>query len=103
MMLLAYCLYDTKVLDYRAPIFVAHHAQVERSLKELVLDPTTEIGRHPHDFHLYFIGDYDSATGLLRSGPIENLGPVAQYLPADLTRLNSTDLLAQVLREKASA
>lgn len=59
----AYSVFDTKSLQYHLPWFQPTDGAAVRILHDLVNDPNTQMGRHPSDFVLYCIGDYDALTG----------------------------------------
>lgn len=63
MILRAYSLHDVKALQYNPPFFASTDAAAIRSVKDLVMDMNTTVGRHPSDFKLYGVGTYDDANG----------------------------------------
>ncbi|QCQ84790.1 nonstructural protein [Blackfly microvirus SF02] len=65
MLLNAYSLYDQKALTYSPPFYCAAHGQAVRMVMELVSDPSTICGRHPADFSLLCVGQFDDTAGLL--------------------------------------
>lgn len=80
MILKAYCFLDTKVGSYSMPMFFAHEGHALRAVVEVGSDLNTVVGRHPNDFHLYFIGEFNDQTGVLGCvGPV-SLGPVSSFL-----------------------
>lgn len=64
-MLNAYTLHDNKAAAYSPPFYQSNHQLAIRLVRDLVIDPTTTVGRHPSDFRLYCIGQYDDTTGRL--------------------------------------
>lgn len=65
MLLRAYTLHDVKALTYSPPFFVNNNNLAIRMLTDLVNDMNTAPGRHPSDFKMYCVGNYDDATGIL--------------------------------------
>lgn len=65
MILNAYTFYDIKTRYYSRPFFEVTDAAAVRILSDLVNDPSTQIGRHPADYVLYGIGQFDDQSGLL--------------------------------------
>ena len=63
MKLLAFTIFDNKALQYHPPFFASTDAAAVRSLRGLVEDPNTTIGRHPSDYVLYGAGTYDDSNG----------------------------------------
>lgn len=64
MMLRMYAIYDVKALAYAPPFFMATDGVATRAFKELVDDNTTSVGRHPGDFKLYCVGQFDDQRGV---------------------------------------
>lgn len=65
MLLNAYTLYDMKALNYSPPFYCAAHGQAVRMVMDLANDANTMVGRHPADFTLFCIGQFDDSAGLL--------------------------------------
>lgn len=68
MMYHAYTVYDRKSLQYNPPFFMVADGAAVRAFQELANDPETSVGRHPGDYVLYRVGDYDDASGQLLPG-----------------------------------
>lgn len=62
---LAYSVYDNKALVYAVPFFATTDGSAIRSFQDLANDTNTTVGRHPGDFSLYCLGDYDDQKGVL--------------------------------------
>lgn len=74
MLLRAYTLHDSKALNYSPPFFQHNHGLAMRMLSDLVNDPNTSVGRHPADFKLYCVGQFDDAKGaMIPLDPIEHV------------------------------
>lgn len=58
-----FAIYDDKVGAYTVPFSKATVGAGIRTFDDLVNDPKSEIGRHPEDYTLYLLGDYDDQTG----------------------------------------
>lgn len=54
-----YCVRDIKSESYGIPFFAENDRIACRSFCDLVADTSTVISRHPEDFTLVCIGDYD--------------------------------------------
>lgn len=65
MVLRAYSIFDQKALQYHPPFFTSTDGAAVRSLLDLVSDVQTTIGRHPSDYVLYYVGDYDDQKGAM--------------------------------------
>lgn len=65
MILNCYSLFDNKSLTYAAPFFGPTDGFATRAVRDLANDQTTMVGRHPGDFVLFCIGQYDDQKGLM--------------------------------------
>lgn len=65
MIIRCYSIYDRKALQYHPPFHAAADGAAARMVADLVADPNTTIGRHPGDYVLYYVGDYDDQTGAM--------------------------------------
>ena len=65
---------DTATQVFGTPFFVHAPAQAVRSLRDAVnaKDADSDIARHPDDFELYDIGEFDPTTGQItaRNEPV---------------------------------
>lgn len=82
MILKAFSLLDTKVQTFSPPFFLSHLGHAARAVSQLGQDLNTTVGRHPADFMLYEIGEFDDQTGgLMPSAVPVNHGPVLAFIP----------------------
>lgn len=58
-----FAVYDSKLEAYLAPQFMQTNGQMVRAWETAVNDPSTQFSKHPADFTLFAIGEYDDATG----------------------------------------
>lgn len=66
-MKLLIALYD-RATESHAPVMTVNtRAEAIRSFREAVNDPQTPINKHPTDYELYTIGQYDDIKGELIS------------------------------------
>lgn len=63
MLIKVYSVYDKKTLAYNTPYFAATDGAATRSFQELAGDLSTTVGKYPHDYSLYYIGEYDIDKG----------------------------------------
>lgn len=79
MKLRAYSIYDKKVQAYHAPFFAATDGAATRNFQDLATDNNTTVGRHPADYSLYFVGEFDDAAAKLEgpSGPLHVVDAIA--------------------------
>lgn len=64
MKLQVYAVYDKAVNAFLQPFYARSAGEAIRSFGELARDNNTNVGRHPTDFLLFGLGEYDDATGL---------------------------------------
>lgn len=63
MLLRAYSIFDNKALQYHPPFFSSTDAAAVRSVRDLVDNGDTTVGRHPSDYVLYLVGEWDDQHG----------------------------------------
>lgn len=64
MKLNVYTVLDKAVNAYLQPFYARGAGEAIRSFSDLANDGNTNIARHPEDFILMFLGEYDDASGL---------------------------------------
>lgn len=79
---IVFSIFDMKTGAYSTPFFMAHVGEALRACIDLGQDRSTTVGRHPADFALYKIGEFDMATGLLIPEQPTSLGSIVSLLPA---------------------
>lgn len=67
MQLKIYSIRDSKGEIYNPPFFNKTHGEAERNFRDLANDKQTTVGRHPEDYDLYYIGEYDDQTGKVQA------------------------------------
>lgn len=67
MKLLAFSVYDEKAGVFGVPFCMAHRGLAIRAFSDLVADVNTTVHKHPSDFKLYTIGEFDDNSGALIS------------------------------------
>ena len=55
--------YDAKAAVYSPPICVPTLGIAERSFTDEVNNPQSQYNKHPEDYTLFHVGDYDDNTG----------------------------------------
>lgn len=63
MTLKIFAIYDAKTEAYHQPFFLQTKGQAIRAFSDAANDPKTEFSRHPEDYTLFEIGEYDDQTG----------------------------------------
>lgn len=63
MILKTFSLFDRKAGAFMTPFFMPSRGQAVRALLDLVSDPATTVSRHPGDFALFELAEYDDQLG----------------------------------------
>nr|QJB21695.1 MAG: nonstructural protein [Microvirus sp.] len=58
-----FSVYDKKTASFSPPFNMKHKNEAIRQWHTVVSDPGTKYGKHPEDFDLYEIGNFDESTG----------------------------------------
>jgi len=64
----AFSIYDSKAEYFSAPYFYKTNGMAIRAFTELARDANSTISKHPDDYRLFRVGDFDDDTGTLTSG-----------------------------------
>lgn len=56
---------DKKAEGFNTPFFQTTFGLAERAFKDACTDEKTSLAKHPEDFSLYYLGDFDQSTGRL--------------------------------------
>ena len=57
-----FTIYDSKAETFNAPFFMTNEPQAVRGFSDAVNNPETPYGKHPEDYTLFLIGEYDDTT-----------------------------------------
>jgi len=74
-----YSVYDSKVNFFHPPMFMRNRGEALRSWEIAANDEKGQISRHPEDFTLFEIGEFDDAEGSLTAQKHQSLGLASQY------------------------
>jgi len=82
MILKVFSVFDSKIEAYMTPFFMTSKGQAIRSLCDTAQSPDSMFFKHPGDFTLFELGEYDdaSATFNLHNTPF-SLGVLIELLP----------------------
>lgn len=58
-----YAVFDSKVEQYLAPFVMRSRGEAVRSWIDVVNDEKTQFSKHPEDFTLMEVGEFDQSTG----------------------------------------
>lgn len=62
-----FAIFDDKAAVFATPFFSPNEFVATRDLSSAVNDPMTSLFKHPADFSLYHLGDFDDASGAISS------------------------------------
>lgn len=93
MILRAFSIYDTKAEFFSPPFFMVSNGEAVRAFKDLANDTNTSIGRHPSDFRLMCLGEFDNLSGSFNdsSEKMASLGYASDYVnsPSGVTPIKA--------------
>lgn len=69
--------FDSKLQVYMNPMFFLHTGQAERVWVDLCNGPDSMLSKHPEDFTLFQVGEFDDSSGEIRS-----IHPAVQVMSA---------------------
>ena len=78
----AFAVHDRAAEVYNPPMFLPAKGQAIRQFDDLANNPDSPINKHPEDYTLYHIGEFDDETALLTPLP----KPVSLGTAADFKR-----------------
>lgn len=81
MILKVFSVFDTKAELYRSPFYMNTVGEALRAFQDLANDPSSQVNKHPGDFQLVLIAEYDDATGTF-VGVFKELGFAKDFLNA---------------------
>lgn len=61
-----FVVYDSKAEAYNSPFFLKSRGEALRGWSDTVNDPQTMFYKHPSDFTLFEMGEFDENTGEIR-------------------------------------
>lgn len=59
-----YTIYDTKAKIYNKPFYIINDDVALRTALDLVNDQKSDVSKHPEDFIMYRIGQYEDTTAV---------------------------------------
>lgn len=73
-----FAIYDKKAVAYNTPFYTHQKGQAIRSFQDAVNDPQCPFNKHPEDFSLFHVGEWNDTTGVVT--PLPNPVPVEEAL-----------------------
>lgn len=76
-----YGIYDSKSKFYPfPPLYLRNRGEAIRMFGDLANDKTIAIGKHPEDYCLFELGEYDEEHSLFQNTPPESLGVALEFV-----------------------
>lgn len=63
MKLQVFSIFDEKGAIFSNPFYMAHRGLAIRAFSDLVADNNSQVHKHPDDYKLYCLGEFDDNTG----------------------------------------
>lgn len=81
MILKVFTIYDSKLEAFMQPFFMQSKGAAIRAFTDTVNDRSTQFNKHPSDFTLFEIGEYDDQKGNLANYTSKNsLGLAVEFI-----------------------
>lgn len=74
-----FAVYDVKSDVYAAPFFMPAKGMAIRAFTDLANNLDTYVGRHPNDYKLVYLGEFDDNSGDFFPSGGESLGFAVEY------------------------
>lgn len=76
-----FAVYDSKAEAFMAPFTFQTKGQAVRGFSDVASDPKTMIGKHPLDFALFELGEFDDSKGVYTNlkAPV-NMGLATEFV-----------------------
>ena len=68
-----YAVYDSKGESYTPPFFDHAEGRAIRTFSDCCNDPGHQFGKHPEDYTLFDLGQYDDNTGTITQDKISSI------------------------------
>jgi len=93
MIKLMFAIFDSKAKYFNKPFMFQSKGEAVRGFSDLANDTQTEIGRHPEDFTLFYLGEYMQDKGSFKNAiSPESLGVAIEYIKTEPEKLRITDI-----------
>nr|QJB20101.1 MAG: nonstructural protein [Microvirus sp.] len=78
-----FAVFDMKIGSYAQPFFLPSVPAAKRAFRDAASDPSTMLHKHPADYALFYLGDFDDETGSIVGIQPENLGLASSFLNSE--------------------
>ena len=76
-----FSVYDIKAEAFMVPWFMPAQGQAVRAFADLVEDKNSMVGKHPGDYRLTLLGEFDDSSGEFIPSGVVSLGFGSDYVP----------------------
>jgi len=73
-----FTIYDKKAVAYNTPFYYLQKGQAIRAFEDAINDPQSPFAKHPEDYCLFQVGEWNDTTGVVT--PFPNPVPVEEGL-----------------------
>jgi len=84
-----FTIFDAKADIYSQPFYALTDPAAVRTFADAVNTPDSPYNRHPEDYSLFSIADFDDRTGFINSYPQQHLGQAVNLLDEDINQLKA--------------
>lgn len=68
-----FSIFDSKGKIYSDPFYALNQSIAKRMFENLSNDPQTDVFKHPNDFQLFHVGEYDDQNGCIEQKNIVHI------------------------------
>jgi len=86
-----YVIFDSKAGIYNKPFFFINHQVAIRACRELLGEENNEITKHPGDFAMFHVGEYDDETAHIKVAQTQNVIVKFHELKSLINQEQTTD------------
>lgn len=83
MLMKVFSIFDDKSLTYSKPFYELTLGSAIRVFTDAAADPQSAFARHPADYSLFHIGQFNDETAVLDRVEPKNLGNALQYISTE--------------------
>lgn len=92
-----FAIYDGKAKMFAVPFFMQTLGMAVRAFQDITQDQNTTIARHPEDFTMYEIGEYDDSTASLEAkNPMQLIAVASEFKTPRIQSLTPAPLAAEL-------
>lgn len=77
---LVFVVYDAKAGFYKSPFIMRSKGEAVRAFMDIANNKDNDIGKHPEDYVLYYIADFDEIKGQYTPREPECIGKAIEYV-----------------------